>query len=325
MSQDYDPFLIAERQLNELLSDTCSDQSFPDSPSSQYKNSKSPHYPLSPSSAFVKYPNPLSLDTVTEKRVSLIAPPSEFDDLSMGFSSDSTETNSITRELYTELESSNCRRENNTNKNKDKQPILGRRLIIDKSKALGCTNDNLNVNLQCKNALKNKNHKTLNKISSNKVIRPQFTRSNSVRAASASKNEELIDSCYSQKMNSRSSSGSRFLNKNNNYRQNSGSNLSLNSIISSENDTKQSNFGLDELINSFDDDTISYPSLKSFLKNDSLSTSSPIQVNRNGNGQVNDDDLSSPDSYKRQDQSKISVDSAYSRSVIPSIISNCFN
>ncbi|KAK0179722.1 hypothetical protein PV327_005450 [Microctonus hyperodae] len=312
MSQDYDPFLIAERQLNELLSDTCSDQSFPDSPSSQYKNSKSPHYPLSPSSAFVKYPNPLSLDTVTEKRVSLIAPPSEFDDLSMGFSSDSTETNSITRELYTELESSNCRRENNTNKNKDKQPILSRRLIIDKSKALGCTNDNLSVNLQCKNALKNKNHKALNKISSNKVIRPQFTRSNSVRAASASKNENGIDSCYLQKMNSRSSSGSRFLNKNNNYGQNSGSNLSLNSIISSENDTKQSNFGLDELINSFDDDTISYPSLKSFLKNDSLSTSSPIQVNRNGNGQVNDDELSSPDSYKRQDQSKISVDSAYS-------------
>lgn len=318
MYQDYDPFLLAERQLNDLLSDTCSDKSFPDSPSSHYKTSSI--YPLTHSSAFVKYPKPLVLDNCTEKRASLIAPPTEFDDqLSTGFSSDSTETNSISRELFTHLELTCQREDQANNKNKINQPILGRRVIIDKSKALGANNNNNNnlpdVNLNRKNITTDKGRKLIDKVAS-KITQSPITRSNSVRAASAPKIPERNDfTCHTDKVNqSRSSPGSRLQSRTNNYGNISGSNLSLSSIVSSEIEVKPSNSLFDDYVNSFEEDSGSYPSLRSFLKNDSLSITSPVQANRGRNGHISDDDLSSPDSYKqRQDHSKVSADSAYSR------------
>ncbi|XP_034934361.1 uncharacterized protein [Chelonus insularis] len=306
--QDYDPFLMADRQLNELLSDTCSDQSFLDSPSTRYKPTSTPLYPHSHSSAFVKYPNS-SPSNSPDKKGSFITPPSEFDELSICFSSDSTDTNSICRELFPDLESP-CRREDQ-NKNKSNQPILGRRVIIDKSKALGTPNvdtfdDNLNRN---NNNTFQKSRQVVEKVTT-KCIRPQVTRSNSVRAASAPKIPER-NSVLSNKVNSRSSSSSRFQNKSNNYANLNGSNLSLSSIVSSEVEVKRSNSMFDDLVSSFEDESGSFPSLRSYLKDDSLSLSSSLQTSRVRNGQISDEDLSSPDSYKRPDN-KLSADSAYS-------------
>lgn len=302
INSDYDPFLLAERQMLDLLSDTCSDQSFPDSPSSQHKSAP-PHYPLSHSSAFAKYPNLINLDSrKTDKRGSLIAPPTEFDDLSTGFSSDSTETNSISRELFTDRHQANKHNNNN-------QPILGRRVIIDKSKALGQVGDVFgeSIDNKCK-----ENSKKINDKASPAVVRPHLNRSNSVRAASAPKIPERnnASSLSNSRTHNRSTSGSGLQSRNNNYANLSGSNLSLSSIVSSEIEVKRSNSVFEDLVSSFEDDVSgSYPSLRSLLKNDSFS--SPVQPNRNG--QLSDEDLSSPDSYNKKDLNKLSADSAYSR------------
>ncbi|XP_015108671.1 uncharacterized protein LOC107035656 isoform X2 [Diachasma alloeum] len=307
ISSDYDPFLLAERQMLDLLSDTCSDQSFPDSPSSHHKSAP-PHYPLSHSSAFVKYPNLISLDSrKTNKRGSLIAPPTEFDDLSTGFSSDSTETNSISRELFINQNQAN------KNNNNNHQPILGRRIIIDKSKALGQVGDVFGeaIDTKCKENSAATNSKRNNEKVSPTVVRPQINRSNSLRAASAPKIPERNNSSSlaTNRSNTRSNSGSGLPSRNNNYSNLSGSNLSLSSIISSEIEVKHSNSVFEDLVSSFEDDVSgSFPSLRSLLKNDSFS--SPIQPSRNG--QLSDEDLSSPDSYHKKDLNKLSADSAYS-------------
>ncbi|XP_044596467.1 phosphatidylinositol 3-kinase 2-like isoform X4 [Cotesia glomerata] len=323
--QDYDPYLLAEQQLTDLLSDTCSDKSYMDSPlnrygikptSSQSTSSSSPLYPLTHSSAFVKYPNSLNLDNASspEKRGSVVAPPSEFDDLSIGFSSsDSTEANSISRELFAELESA-CRREDQANKNKTSHSgtnhVLGRRMIIDKARALGTTtDDSLDPNSNRRVVTSTDKSRKVVEKTTVKPIRPMVTRSNSVRAASAPKIPERKETA---KANSRSSPGTRFNNQRNNFSNLSGSNLSLSSIVSSEIDVKRSNSMFDDLVSSFDDDSGSYPSLRSFLKNDPLSMSSPVQPSRTRNGQISDEDLSSPDSFKKQECSKLSADSAYS-------------
>ncbi|XP_057327084.1 probable serine/threonine-protein kinase nek3 isoform X6 [Microplitis mediator] len=318
---DYDPYLLAEQQLNDLLSDTCSDKSFTDSPSNRYNikptsspsTSSSPLYPLTHSSAFVKYPNSLNLDNsaTPEKRGSVLAPPSEFDDLSIGFSSsDSAETNSLSRELFAELESA-CRREDQVNK-KNHSAVLGRRVIIDKARALGTTDESLDGNSNKRVNLSEKSRKVVEKTTV-KPLKPMVTRSNSVRAASAPKIPERKETA---KANSRSSPGTRFNNhsRNNNCSNLSGSNLSLSSIVSSEIDVKRSNSMFDDLVSSFDDDSGSYPSLRSFLKNDPLSMSSPVQASRDRtrNGQISDEDLSSPDCFKKQECNKLSADSAYS-------------
>ncbi|CAG5097229.1 Similar to SDHA: Succinate dehydrogenase [ubiquinone] flavoprotein subunit [Cotesia congregata] len=324
--QDYDPYLLAEQQLTDLLSDTCSDKSYTDSPLNRYgikptssqstSSSSPPLYPLTHSSAFVKYPNSLNLDNARspEKRGSVVAPPSEFDDLSIGFSSsDSTEANSISRELFAELESA-CRREDQANKNKTSHSgtnhVLGRRMIIDKARALGTTtDDSLDPNSNRRVVTSTDKSRKVVEKTTVKPIRPMVTRSNSVRAASAPKIPERKETA---KANSRSSPGTRFNNQRNNFSNLSGSNLSLSSIVSSEIDVKRSNSMFDDLVSSFDDDSGSYPSLRSFLKNDPLSMSSPVQPSRTRNGQISDEDLSSPDSFKKQECSKLSADSAYS-------------
>lgn len=240
-----------------------------------------------------------------------MAPPSEFDDLSIGFSSsDSTEANSISRELFAELESA-CRREDQANKNKTTtNHVLGRRMIIDKARALGTTDDSLDSNLNRRVVTSTDKSRKVVEKTTVKPIRPMVTRSNSVRSASAPKIPERKETA---KVNSRSSPGTRFNNQRNNFSNLSGSNLSLSSIVSSEIDVKRSNSMFDDLVSSFDDDSGSYPSLRSFLKNDPLSMSSPVQPSRTRNGQISDEDLSSPDSFKKQECSKLSADSAYSR------------
>ncbi|XP_063984209.1 uncharacterized protein LOC135166123 isoform X2 [Diachasmimorpha longicaudata] len=305
MNSDYDPFLLAERQMLDLLSDTCSDQSFPDSPTNHHKST--PPYPPSRSSAFAKYPNLISLDSrKPDKRGSLIAPPTEFDDLSTGFSSDSTETNSISREVFVDRNHTN---KNNNNNKKNHQPILGRRIIIDKSKALGQVGDVFGEAIDTK--IKETNSKRNNEKLSPTILKPQINRSNSVRATSAPKIPERNNSSSlsTSKTNTRSNSGSGLPSRNNNYSNLSGSNLSLSSIISSEIDVKHSNSVFEDLVSSFEDDVSgSFPSLRSLLKNDSFS--SPIQPCRGGH--LSDEDLSSPDSYHKKDHSKLSADSAYS-------------
>ncbi|XP_011314119.1 uncharacterized protein [Fopius arisanus] len=298
ISPDYDPFLRAEQQMLDLLSDTYSDQSFPDSPAT-HKKSPSPNYPLPHSSAFAKYPNITPDNRKTDKRGSLIAPPTEFDDLSTDFSSDSTETNSISRELFIDR--------NQANKNNNNQPILGRRIIIDKSKALGQVSDVFGEAIDTKSKETTKKNDRV----SPAVVKSHINRSNSVRAASAPKIPERNNpsSLSNTRANSRSNSGSGMPSRNNNYSNLGGSNLSLTSIISSEVELKHSNSVFEDLVSSFEDDVSgSFPSLRSLLKNDSFS--SPIQPSRNG--QISDEDLSSPDSYHKKDYSKLSADSAYS-------------
>ncbi|KAK1133439.1 hypothetical protein K0M31_011247 [Melipona bicolor] len=322
--KDYDPFLLAEQQMNDLLSDT-SEQSVTDGPASIVEQSRdSSSFPLSHSSAFVKYPcQPLLANP--EKRSSLIAPPTEFDDLTSDFSSDSTETNSLSREVFLkdlkgngELKDSISR----TNAKEKKSPAreLGRRVIIDKSKALGGELiEDASRGSRSFVASTERARKILDKVSP-KVVRPSVSRSLSVRASSAPKttpdrtansNESLHEKRFAIHKNNdarRSSNNSL----NNNYANLSGSNLSLSSIISSDVDIKRSNSVFDELMTSFENENGPFPSLKSLLKTDPLSVSSPFHGGAQRNGQVSDEELSSPDSYKRPDHNKMSADSAYS-------------
>ncbi|XP_078045424.1 uncharacterized protein LOC144474453 [Augochlora pura] len=305
--KDYNPFLLAEQQMNDLLSDA-SEQSVTDSP--VLAQNRETSFPLSHSSAFVKYPYPTSLNP--GKRSSLIAPPTEFDDLASDFSSDSTETNSLCREVY-------LKDEKDTKPGDEKKsPVreLGRRVIIDKSKALGgeVTDDRGSRSFV---ASSERARKILDKVSP-KVVRPSVSRSFSVRASSAPKTtlDKKTSSNDAKKSpdkanESQRSFNSSLNNRNNNYMNLSTSNLSLSSIVSSDVDIKRSNSVFDELMTSFDDDNGSFTSLKSLLKNDPLSVSSPVH-RRPRNDQNSDEDLSSPESYKRQDHGKFSGDSAYS-------------
>ncbi|XP_043254218.1 uncharacterized protein LOC122398440 [Colletes gigas] len=311
--KDYDPFLLAEQQMNDLLSDA-SEQSVTDSPPIEQNRKTS--FPLSHSSAFVKYPYQPS-PSRPEKRSSLIAPPTEFDDLATDFSSDSTETNSLSREVF--LKDSKDFKESLSKSDVEKRsPVreLGRRVIIDRSRALGGEVEDAGRGSRTEKA-----RKILDKVSP-KVIRPTVNRSFSVRAASAPKmaatdrktsNGTQDSKESSQKCNDGQRSSNAILNsRNNNYVNLSGSNLSLSSIVSSDVDIKRSNSVFDELMTSFEDENDgSFPSLKSLLKNDSLSVTSPVRGRQRGD-QASDEDLSSPESYKRQDHSKLSGDSAYS-------------
>ncbi|XP_076660761.1 uncharacterized protein LOC143364151 [Halictus rubicundus] len=308
--KDYNPFLLAEQQMNDLLSDA-SEQSVTDSP--LLDRNRETSFPLSHSSAFVKYPYQTS-PTNPGKRSSLIAPPTEFDDLASDFSSDSTETNSLCREVYLKDD------KQSKSDFEKKSPVreLGRRVIIDKSKALGgdVTEDN---DRGSRSFVGNSDRarKILDKVSP-KVVRPTVNRSFSVRASSApkasldKKNSSNDTKTSSGKNNDpQRSSNASLNNRNNNYMNLSTSNLSLSSIVSSDVDIKRSNSVFDELMTSFDDENSSFASLKSLLKSDSLSVSSPVH-GRQRNDQNSDEELSSPESYKRQDHGKFSGDSAYS-------------
>ncbi|XP_076182971.1 uncharacterized protein LOC143154845 [Ptiloglossa arizonensis] len=310
--KDYDPFLLAEQQMNDLSD--ASEQSTTNSPPLEQNREVS--FPLSHSSAFVKYPHQPSFSN-PEKRTSLIAPPTEFDDLTSDFSSDSTETNSLSREVF--LADNKELKDSKADVDK-RSPAreLGRRVIIDKSKALGGgdVDDTTSRGSRSFVGSTDRARKILDKVSP-KVVRPTVNRSCSVRAASAPKTtpdrkpvNSSQESKESRKRNeSQRSSSTSLNNRNNNYVNLSSSNLSLSSIVSSDVDIKRSNSVFDELMTSFEDENGSFPSLKSLLKNDSLS--SPIRGRQRGE-QISDEELSSPESYKRQDHSKLSGDSAYS-------------
>ena len=323
--------------MNDLLSDT-SEQSVTDGPTSIEQSRDSSSFPLSHSSAFVKYPCQSTPLSNPEKRSSLIAPPTEFDDLTSDFSSDSTETNSLSREAFLkdlkengELKDSITSR---TNCKEKKSPAreLGRRVIIDKSKALGgeVIEEVASRGSRSFVASTERARRILDKVSP-KVVRPAVSRSLSVRASSAPKTtpDRTTDSnsprekrfAFQRNNDARRSSNNSL---NNNYANLSSSNLSLSSIISSDVDIKRSNSVFDELMTSFENENDPFPSLKSFLKTDSLSVSSPVHGGPRNNGQVSDEELSSPDSYKRQDHNKMSADSAYSRLICPSLATaNC--
>lgn len=316
--KDYDPFLLAEQQMNDLLSDT-SEQSVADSCPSIEQNFRQKSFPLSHSSAFAKYPCQSSSNPSrnVEKRSSSIPPPTELDDITSDFSSDSTETNSLSRELLFSLKDEKERTKNSRGTNPEKRsPVreLGRRVIIDKSKALGgdelVEEGNKSVVVEAR--------KIVEPRPSVKMIRPIVDRSLSVRASSAPKagqergKNPKIHSHDENVLQSRKNKNSN--GRNNNYPLNlSSSNLSLSSIISSDVDMKRSNSVFDELMTSFEEDENGsfVPSLKSLLKTDSLS--SPVHASRHRNGRISDEELSSPESYKRQDHNKMSGDSAYSR------------
>lgn len=305
--------------MNELLSDM-SDQSVMDSPKTQTRDN---FYPLSHSSAFVKYPSYQTNPTHTDRVTSSIAPPTEFDDLVSNFSSDSTETNSISREVFLkDLGNSNDK----TNANPKPVKELGRRMIIDKSQALGGGDfveeprDNVIDNAE-------KSRKIFDKVTSKpalKTTRPTVARSSSIRASSAPKSNLGTDrrtSSDMRKANSKTavvqrSSDTNLNNRNNNYSSLSGSNLSLSSIVSSEIDVKRSNSMFDELMmTSFEEDRSAFPNLRSFLNNDSFNMSSSTQGDRQQNSLISDEESSSPDSYKPREHGKLSNDSAYSRLV----------
>lgn len=315
--KDYDPFLLAEQQMNDLLSDT-SDQSVTASPKPETRDRL---YPLSHSSAFVKYPNRQTNPVNPDKRSSLIAPPSEFDDLISDFSSDSTETNSISREVFLkDLDSY----KDTTDQSKPVRE-LGRRLIIDKTKALGgdLIGEQRRGVVGSADKTRNSLDRILPKISPKTSL---ADRSNSIRASSAPRSNASPDRKVSSgdvrkaaaKLTESRRSSDQSLNQrnNNNYSSLSGSNLSLSSIVSSEMDIKRSNSVFDELMTSLEED-ISFPTLRSFLNNDSFDVSSSTLGDGQRNGIVSDEELSSPDSYtaKPQDHSKLSNDSAYSRFV----------
>ncbi|XP_016766576.2 uncharacterized protein LOC724652 isoform X5 [Apis mellifera] len=315
--KDYDPFLLAEQQMNDLLSDT-SEQSVADSCPSIDQNSRQKSFPLSHSSAFVKYPCQSSPNAGHEKRSSSIpAPPTELDDITSDFSSDSTETNSLSRELFSlkdeKERAKNCRGTNPERRSPVKE--LGRRVIIDKSRALG--GDELVE--EGNKSVAGEARKIAEPRASVKMIRPVVDRSPSVRASSAPKagqerGKNPASKIHSHDENALPSRKNKNSNgRNNNYPLNlSSSNLSLSSIISSDVDMKRSNSVFDELMTSFEEDENGafVPSLKSLLKTDSLS--SPVHASRHRNGRISDEELSSPESYKRQDHNKMSGDSAYS-------------
>lgn len=298
--------------MNDLLSDT-SDQSMTGSPKSQTRDNL---YPLSHSSAFVKYPRQTS-PINPDKRTSLIAPPSEFDDLISDFSSDSTETNSISREVFLKDFSG-------LKDTTDLKPTreLGRRLIIDKTKALGGDLIEERHGVVSSADKARRNFDKLMPKNVPKATRSLVNRSNSIRASSAPRSNASSDrkasgdvrKASAKSTESRRSSDQNLNQRNNNYSSLSGSNLSLNSIVSSEMDIKRSNSVFDELMTSFEED-ISFPTLRSFFNNDSFDVSSSMLGDGQRNGIVSDEELSSPDSYKPQDHSKLSNDSAYSRLV----------
>ncbi|XP_072765032.1 uncharacterized protein [Anoplolepis gracilipes] len=300
--KDYDPFLLAEQQMNDLLSDM-SDQSMTGSPKLQQTHNL---YPLSHSSAFVKYP-------ISHMRASLIEPPIEFDDVASDFSSDSTETNSISREIFL---SKPVFTSKNITDVTGLKPIkeLGRRVIIDKSKALGVDERRGVI------ASADRPRKIFDKITP--VTKSLIDQSNSIRASSAPRTNSHFDRKISNDVKkvrestitdnqSLSRSSDQSLNQsNNNYSSLSGSNLSLSSIISSsELDVKRSNSMFDELMTCFKEDEIN---LKSFLNNDSFDLSSSGGDRQRNGSLISDGELSSPDSYKPRDHSKLSNDSAYS-------------
>lgn len=315
--KDYDPFLLAEQQMNDLLSDT-SEQSVADSCPSIEQNSRQKSFPLSHSSAFVKYPCQSSPNPSRNVSSSML-PPTELDDITSDFSSDSTETNSLSRELLFSLKDEKERTKDSRGTNPERRsPVreLGRRVIIDKSKALGgdelVEEGNKSVVAEAR--------KIVEPRASVKMIRPIVDRSLSVRASSAPKagqerGKNSVPKIHSQNENVLPSRKNKNSNgRNNNYCLNlSSSNLSLSSIISSDVDMKRSNSVFDELMTSFEEDENGsfVPSLKSLLKTDSLS--SPVHASRHRNGRISDEELSSPESYKRQDHNKMSGDSAYSR------------
>lgn len=291
--------------MNELLSDT-SDQSMTGSPKLQ--QTRDTLYPLSHSSAFVKYPP-------ADRRSSLIAPPTEFDDLMSNISSDSTETNSISREVF--LKPNVAGKDTLDAVNSKPARELGRRVIIDRSKALG-VDERRGVVLSADKP----NRKIFDK-ETLKSTGALIGRSDSIRASSAPRINSGLDrktwGDVRKVQGSRIAEGQRSsdqnLNqKNNNYSSLSGSSLSLNSIISSsELDVKRSNSMFDELMTSFEEDT--FPGLRSFFNNESFDISSPGGDRQRNGSLISDEELSSPDSYKPQDH-KLSNDSAYSRLVL---------
>lgn len=297
-TKDYDPFLLAEQQMNDLLSDM-SDQSMTGSPKLQPQNHNN-LYPLSHSSAFVKYP-------ISHGRSSLIEPPIEFDDVVSDFSSDSTETNSISREIFLSkpiLPSKDITDVTGLKPVKE----LGRRVIIDKSKALGVNSAD-------------RPRKMFDKVTS-AVTKPLMDRSNSIRASSAPRTNlgsdrkisndvrKVQGSTISENQSLSRSSDQSLNQSNNNYSSLSGSNLSLSSIISSsELDVKRSNSVFDEMMTSFKEDDFN---LRSFLNNESFDLSSSGGDRQRNGSLISDGELSSPDSYKPRDHSKLSNDSAYS-------------
>ncbi|XP_015593821.1 cell wall protein DAN4 isoform X2 [Cephus cinctus] len=343
--QSDDPFYLAERQMNELSSTDASDRSIDPtititdhSPSTLNSN-----FPLSRSpSAFVKYVGHFDLNRnsnpnrSTEKRSSVIAPPSQFDDsTSSEFSSDSTETNSLSREIFTEAfcESAASRQH---------------RIAIDKSRPSANLDANSNSG---RDKTFGNSRKILERVSG-KIARPSVNRSQSVRSTSApgppvsqernrslgsSKKGNLRASGHSpaalKPATDQNSKGKKkiFVSANKNNLPMSISNLSLSSIVSSELDAKRPNYMREELTSSFEDDAASsssFPLLRSFLKTDlAFGPSSPIdrsdrsdrsdrtdRTNAQRNSEDDEENLSSPDSYKRHDRdpTKHTVDSAYS-------------
>lgn len=289
--------------MNDLLSDT-SDQSMTGSPKLQ--QTRDTLYPLSHSSAFVKYPP-------ADRRSSLIAPPTEFDDLMSNISSDSTETNSISREVFLKPDAAGKITIDAVNSKPVRE--LGRRVIIDKSKALG-VDERRGVVASADRS----NRKIFDKEISKG---PLINRADSIRASSAPRINSGLDRKTlgdvrkfqgSRIAEGQRSSDQNLNHKNNNYSSLSGSSLSLNSIISSsELDVKRSNSMFDELMTSFEEDA--FPGLRSFFNNESFDIFSPGGDRQRNGSLISDEELSSPDSYKPQDH-KLSNDSAYSRLVL---------
>lgn len=207
-----------------------------------------------------------------------------FDDLT---SSDlSSECNSISREVTP-----------------PERHILGRRMIIDQSQALGGLGE----------------------------FAPVVSRSNSVRTAPKPPERKTPFTLHTNNNNNNKFSSTN----NNNYKNNlNGSLSSLSSDAATEAMMKRSNSLFDELLSSFEEDCTSstLPSLMSLMRNDpSVSLLSSSQNGTNGhqtigraknnpgNGsrvQCSDDDadLSSPESLKGKEcVQKLSADSAYSR------------
>lgn len=300
--KEYDPFLIAERQMQDLLSDS-SDLSLTEIPSSSSTKSL---LPLSHSSAFIKYPyQQTKANNRSEKSIT-----NEFDELASDFSSDSTETNSLSREIFLK-DFNDSKKNDRTRKISNRE--LGRRMIVDKSLALGNEidqNKSNGIDKQYKNDIFNKG-----------IPKSIPNRSQTIRAFSAPK------SIYQRKsktpnVKDNNNQGANYNDNNvkNDYLTLSSSELSLNSIVSSDIDLKRSNSVFDQLITSFDDDIVgndSFPSLRSLLRNESLRTSSngpPLlpDNNRQFDGHISDEEFSSTDTYKQQEH-KINADSAYSR------------
>ncbi|XP_015186817.1 PREDICTED: myb-like protein A [Polistes dominula] len=311
-SKEYDPFLLAERQMNDLLSDS-SDLSLTEIPSTSSNKS---HFPLSHSSAFVKYP----YENKTKHLDKSIT--NELDELTSDFSSDSTETNSISHEMFVK-EFNDIKLNDREKKMINKE--LGRRMILDKSKALGNDIDqNKSTGLDKRYKNDDISSKISDKVggSSTKISKSQANKLQTVRAYSAPKSIYQRKHKHSNSNDNNNEIVKLHNNVKNDYLTFSSSDLSINSIVSSEIDMKRSNSVFDQLITSFDNDdddlvgNDSFPSLRSLLRNESLRTSSsngPIGPDNNSqfNGQISDDEFSSTDNYKQR-ENKINADSAYS-------------